>query len=234
MSAKATFWAWEQQHIGSSAKLVLLCLADHHNADSGRCDPSEKFIADKTGLNVKTVNSAIKKLADLDLLSYEYRRGTSNNYTLHLHQNRVHPKTGTPKIGDTQFREGVHPKLGVEVHPKLGDKPTSESKKNLIINKPPPGINLEAWNEWVEFRKSKRKPVSEQAAKLNWKMLANYDLPAQREIIENSIRKDYQGLFEPTGGYHAKSQRTDASSGCDLGADDEFFAEVERVINRAT
>ena len=56
-------------------------------------------------------------------------------------------------------------------------------------------INLDAWKEWTDYRKGKRKPVSENARGKQWQMLAQYDHAAQQRIIDHSIRNDYQGLF---------------------------------------
>lgn len=68
--------------------------------------------------------------------------------------------------------------------------------KEIII---PDKINLEAWAEWIEYRKAKRKPVSPLAAKKQFKLLTEYDQDSQQEIIDNSIQNDYQGLFKLRG-----------------------------------
>ncbi len=60
-------------------------------------------------------------------------------------------------------------------------------------------INLAAWKEWVQYRKEKRKPVSERAQGMQWKMLACYTGEVQLQIIEHSMMNDYQGLFPPKG-----------------------------------
>ena len=44
MSHKANTWAWEQD-LPALQKIVLLALADRHNADTGRCDPSIKHVS---------------------------------------------------------------------------------------------------------------------------------------------------------------------------------------------
>lgn len=63
-----------------------------------------------------------------------------------------------------------------------------------------PRINWEAWDEWYDWRrKEKRKKISPRAAKLQQDLLAKYDHETQREIIEQSIMNDWQGLFAPKG-----------------------------------
>ena len=60
----------------------------------------------------------------------------------------------------------------------------------------PIDINIEAWNEWCEYRKATRKAVSSFAAKKQFKLLERYSMEDQQAIIDNSIANDYQGLFE--------------------------------------
>jgi pyocin large subunit-like protein len=62
MSAKATAWAWDQAMKSHSAKLVLLCLADSHDACSGRVDTDLAHITRMTGLATTTVRSALAGL----------------------------------------------------------------------------------------------------------------------------------------------------------------------------
>ena len=59
----------------------------------------------------------------------------------------------------------------------------------------PIGINVDAWDEWCEYRKATRKAVSSFAAKKQFKLLLNYSEDDQQLIIDHSIANDYQGLF---------------------------------------
>ena len=119
MSAKATFWAWEQG-INSSCKLVLLCLSDCYNEDTKRCDPGPTYISQKTGLNVKTIRLAIKNLAEIGLISVGKRAGKTPNYGLKINVNltsKPYPKSGIPNINPTQKR--VYPNTDLTL-PKNG------------------------------------------------------------------------------------------------------------------
>lgn len=73
MSVYALSWAWSQSVGDSSAKLVLLSLADHAN-DSGICWPGLARIAEKSELSRATVKRALLKLETLELLDRD-RRG---------------------------------------------------------------------------------------------------------------------------------------------------------------
>jgi uncharacterized protein YdaU (DUF1376 family) len=75
--------------------------------------------------------------------------------------------------------------------------------KEILI---PDGINELAWKEWVDYRKSKRKPISQAAAKKQFKLLSNYAFDLQKQIIDQSIQNDYQGLFELKGNSNAANQ----------------------------
>jgi len=146
MSAKATFWAWEQSAIKGSSKFVLLCLADCHNADTERCDPSAEFVAKKTGLNIKTVGASLLKIEESGLISIKKNKGKNSQFTLNMGviftcqnaanhpQNRGNPKLGIPENGLPQNRQGTTPKIGVTPPPKLGDEPISNLKYNLNNN----------------------------------------------------------------------------------------------------
>jgi len=94
MSARATFWAWDIQ-VPSSEKLVLLCLADCHNADTGQCNPSVNYISRQTSLERKTVLKALSLLNDKSLLSRVKVSGSSNWYTLSI---------GSAKFGTQTYK----------------------------------------------------------------------------------------------------------------------------------
>lgn len=82
--------------------------------------------------------------------------------------------------------------------------------KEIVI---PDGINNSAWKEWVDYRKSKKKTVSQAAAKKQFKFLTNYALDLQQQIIDQSIQNDYQGLFEPKGNNDGTENRPKQTSG---------------------
>ena len=59
MSFQALAWAVRQK-LPCTQKIVLVMLADRHNGDSGRCDPSHDRLAGACGL---TRRSAMAQLA---------------------------------------------------------------------------------------------------------------------------------------------------------------------------
>jgi hypothetical protein len=83
---------------------------------------------------------------------------------------------------------------------------SNTNKNNTVI---PNGINAEAWNEFVDYRKEKKKKISPAAAKKLFATLLNYSQDEQQLIIDQSIANDWQGLFALKGDKNENSKRTD-------------------------
>lgn len=58
MSFQAMTWAVEQK-LPTNQKMVLLMLANRTNNDTGRCDPSQKRLADDCGMGISTLKRAL-------------------------------------------------------------------------------------------------------------------------------------------------------------------------------
>lgn len=200
MSAEATFWAWKQRGLSSTEKLVLLCLGDCHNAGTGRCDPSDKYIAEQTGLNVKTVPACRKTLIEKGLISCKTRAGKSPETTLNTTQYWDTPKTGIPKNGIPQKRVTGIPKNGVTPSPKTGNEPTKNLKRNLKDKTVfPEWLNLDVWDEYENMRGKLKSPMTEYARKLAIGNLQKFKDQGHdpHEILNASIQNSWKGLFAP-------------------------------------
>ena len=81
MSIDAYRWALKARVGRSSAKMVLISLADRAN-ENHICFPSIKRLEFDTELNRKTVMSSIKHLEEIGLLSVKKEKGKGNYYTL--------------------------------------------------------------------------------------------------------------------------------------------------------
>lgn len=87
MSYKATNWAYELK-LASPMKPVLVALADMAD-ESASCFPGQERLSGMTGLSLKTVARALKKLEVLGLISRarrfdQFGHRTSDRYQLHL------------------------------------------------------------------------------------------------------------------------------------------------------
>lgn len=94
MSLKAMGWAWKQETKSSGERLVLLALADHAGED-GECWPHSGKIAEKCGLDPKTVQRHITALHERGLVTKVHRRKRSNG-TLAGWLYRLECNEGTP------------------------------------------------------------------------------------------------------------------------------------------
>ena len=90
--------------------------------------------------------------------------------------------------------------LSTNKNEKNVDNDNNEKKTDI-----PDGINLDSWNEWVEYRKAKKKPISKLAATKQFNTLLKYSLEQQSEIIDKSISNDWAGLFD------LKTKKADSS-----------------------
>ena len=169
MSLSASAWAWEQPVKPASAKLVLLCLADCHNAETGNCYPSHEHIARQTGLKEKTVPGALKELAELGLIQIIHRPGTSSTFSLNLPQKRGTPKLGAPKNGVPRKRVDTPPEIGGTPPPKLGYEPGKNQERTrnttttrLALDCVPLDLT-DVIEEFIQHRKNVKRPLTQNA-----------------------------------------------------------------------
>ncbi|MDR1241883.1 MAG: helix-turn-helix domain-containing protein [Deltaproteobacteria bacterium] len=159
MSVDATRWAW-MQSISPVKKLLLLSLADRAN-EKNVCWPSQPRLALDTGLDIRTIRSALNDLCEVGLINrqeisgrgYIYQLiGVENREELNNKQIQTLKKSDiTPYINDTPGNNDTpgkndtpdknvlypsqkrYPTPGKNVPPPLS-KMYPESKKNLKEN----------------------------------------------------------------------------------------------------
>lgn len=107
------------------------------------------------------------------------------------------PNTNPGETGSKANQEPRTKKQETEEHP-----PTPRKRGNgfdAAAIELPDWLDPEDWHRWVADRKTRKKPVTEEAAKLQLKQLA--DLRAEGHqpsaVIANSIASGYQGLYPP-------------------------------------
>lgn len=93
MSAKYTFWAWDQPINKAPLKLALLQLADNAN-DDGVSWYSVPKMADRCGMSERALQGHIASLVDMGLLRITERPGTSRVYALQYQEAQIlaHPR----------------------------------------------------------------------------------------------------------------------------------------------
>ena len=78
--------AWKVEGLKPSTKFVLIALCDYANKQKFTAWPSHNSIAKKTGLSISSVQRAIKRLRDHDLLSYRNRYDKKGQKLTNLYQ----------------------------------------------------------------------------------------------------------------------------------------------------
>lgn len=56
------------------------------------------------------------------------------------------------------------------------------------------GVNEEALQEWIEYRKEKGKPLSSLALKKTQNIMVRFDEVQQQHMVDAAIMNDWQGL----------------------------------------
>ena len=133
MSLDATVWAWSQQVKSSSAKLVLLALADRAGSDFTAW-PSIETISSETELDRKTVISAIQKLTVLGLVS---DTGERKGFTGHVKVYRLIGITDRAhkRVARTNStKNGTVPDLDVNSTENGTLNSTENGTQNLSLN----------------------------------------------------------------------------------------------------
>lgn len=110
MSHEASRLAWLTKEPQHGARLVLLALADHHNASTNLCCPSVARLVETTKLERKAVLRAIAELEHHRIISTERKNGCGSRYTLHF-LDQSQNGTGD-KMGPVTKEDTTSPKMG--------------------------------------------------------------------------------------------------------------------------
>lgn len=129
MSLDATRWAW-QQALNARSKLLLLAFSDRA-AEDDTCWPSWARLATDTGLNRKTINSCLARLAEAGLIRDTGRRvGKTKKvvvWELVGVSHRREEKENSPKNGTVPFFPRNSPENGATKQSQKWDpEPTNQ------------------------------------------------------------------------------------------------------------
>lgn len=170
-------WAFSQKVERSSAKFVLVAMADCANEEM-RCWPSVMYLCEATCQDRKTVLENIRRLREAGLIRYtgEKRGSTgqipvfelnnSENGTVKEPQKRNSTENGT--VPKTDEKSPVFPpkesRFSVETVPKTGHgtqrEPKKEPKGNPNIGSLASDVPADVLNDFIAMRKAKNAPLS--------------------------------------------------------------------------
>jgi len=133
MSFRAMSWAVNQSGLGSTAKFVLIMLADRASDDDLSCFPSIKKLAIDTDLTERTVINCIQKLEELGLITVEREHRKVNRYLLQMSRvKEIHPQG---EIDSPNRVKEIHTNLSVEPIKESIRRSTSISEGTEISEK---------------------------------------------------------------------------------------------------
>jgi hypothetical protein len=218
MSAYNIGWIWDQ-NVSPTQKLVLFALNEHTNMSHGdwRIWPSVKNIMRLTGLSERAIRSAVTELSEMGLITvcaqHDPNTGRQLSNIYYLTAPFPGGEGANAAGGRVQMPQGeganAAPLEPSYKNPVSTDVDTKAIRLKFDPLDCPSFINREAWAEWVDYRKDKRKPISATAAKKTWSLLSTLSEQDQAAAIAHSIRCDYQGIFpnkKPNDAAHWSTQ----------------------------
>lgn len=212
MSVESITWALKVPVPTSSAKFVLVVLANQANDETGRSFPSVAYLAEATCQDRKTVLGNLAKLIAWGLIEDSgermgltkqvvvYRLLRGPDLFAEASQNRNSSKTGTvPKTdgNSTVFPSKESQKRDTEPSITIRNR---EAKANapaaLDLSSWPDVPNPEVLADWLDLRKRKRAPVTPTAlrgmgAQLHRAVALGYDVNA---ALTECVLRGWQGL----------------------------------------
>lgn len=186
MSIEAINAAWLADVRPASKKLVLLCLANMHNGQTGQLNPSVAAVAMACGISEKQARRQIHELMQAGLVEVVGNHAGGNpkatrHYRLNLGE-VIHtpPADVTPPASVTPPMDGSRPLPPVGVDPSrpcplplppVGAKPErtgiepewnqKKARKRAAVIECPADVDQKVWDGFLAIRKAKRSPLSE-------------------------------------------------------------------------
>ena len=170
---------------------------------------------EELGFSKYEFTSALKKLEDLGIVSKKINMARVTYYTLNItnlaklikpiyvneeNQSIEVDKTDldNSKSFDTETTTETTTDIKKEKRKKQSLKSQIETKLSEYQN-----INIEAFNEWMEYKNHSYKTIAPITKIINF--LVKYPFEIQQEIINTSIMNEYQGLFPPRQKAHSNN-----------------------------
>ena len=171
-----------------------------------------EFLAVRLGLKPERLLEILNKMAELDAIDRElWTQHTiwSQNFVDRLkdvYDNRKQPLPNKPSI--TTISNPVSTIETLITTPVIPQRKLKETKGNqtIII---PDFVNKDLWEDFLEMRRKIRKPPTDKAKSLLLKDLEKYRAAGDdiSEILRQSIKNNWAGVFPPKGGQGGAHKR---------------------------
>lgn len=227
MSVEAITWALKEPVNHSSAKFVLVVLANCSSSESFEAYPSVKHISDATGQDRKTVLANLKRLIESGYISdtgkrvgqtgqvIVYQLNSTKKGAVKEYQKRNSTENGTVPnfqpnstvfpVKESQISRETVPKTGHGTVNEPSIEPSMNHKKkdgviqtNLAL---PDWLSKSDWDDFVQFRISLKKKMSDFAERLMVKNLIKIAKAHTPEIaleqMHTSMRSGWADVYPP-------------------------------------
>ena len=222
MSNEAINWALTRQIKHSTAKFVLVVMANCADAQDWLAWPSVAHLSEATGQDRKTVIENIKRLISMGFITDTgerkgstkqvpiYRLNESENGTVKESQKRDSSENGTvPKFPtnsteipykESRFSSVTVPKTGHGTQKEPSRKPkepkNTDAPPKFVL---PSWVPVDAWTGYLEMRKKKNKVPTDRArdlvlADLEQFRAAGHDLAA---VLDKSTMNGWTSVYAP-------------------------------------
>lgn len=252
MSVQAISWVLEYSQSTLGARLVLISIANHCSVEGDNAWPSVATIMRETNLSERQVQYAFRELEAIGelIIARGTGRGHTHKFRLSSFQEWVQNVRPLPKrVQNTSERVQNVQLKGAQTAPEPSLTVNEPSKdKTILLTQMPEWLPSDAWNGFLEMRKSIKHPlvsnyaIGRTIATLEKLMKEGND---PKEVLDQSIINSWRGVFpirkeKQNGAYQPKSfdairnEGTDAALKRILDHSREQSAKAGTSIRQAT
>ncbi len=207
MSFKAVEWALGLNSISPTSKLVLAALC-RHTDECDECWPSLGHIARVSGFDRRTVTKHLRILAGAGHITRIRRRKADASHDSSITRINMKPagESYSLPLGDDVH----HPRdlndttLGNNVPPNISRESVNKSEVPKVLTQAPTlpdWLPVKIWNDFVQYRRQKKQPLTNHAMELAIKKLAEFRQQGNdpEKVLQQSIMNGWTGVFALSG-----------------------------------
>ena len=207
MSYQAVDWALGLEGISSTSKAVLVAVCRHADTE-GVCWPSLEHIARVSGFKRRTVTKHLKILAGTGHITRIRRRKADASHDSSITKINMKPagKSYSLSLGDDVPHPSDlnDPTLGNNVPPNISRESVNKSGvPKTLAQAPvlPDWLPAKIWNDFVQYRRQKKQPLTSHAMELAIKKLAEFRQQGSdpEKVLQQSIMNGWTGVFALSG-----------------------------------
>ncbi len=213
MSVEAITWALKQPVPHSTAKFVLVVLANCARSEDGLAYPSVAYLCDATGQDRKTVIANLARLIGWGLVDDSGERAGRTRQVVVYHLNlgpdllESIPKTEPFQKRNSSVSPTKQSRFSAETVPKTGHGTVNNHQEPKKQKQPPPPatalpdppewLSRETWDGFVTMRSRIRHPLTAYAARLVFKALDGFRGQGMKpdDVLDQSTRNGWRDVF---------------------------------------